>query len=181
MKKLIVSTYVSLDGIMDNPSWTVPYWNREISEFKYDELLSSDTLLLGRVTYENFAAAWPNMYDDEGFADRMNSMKKYVVSTTLKEVHWSNSSIIDENVVDKIEKLKELPGKNILVYGSAELVNTLINHRLVDEYHILVYPIVLGLGKRLFKEKTCTSLKLIKTEHFDSGVVALLYGLEKNI
>ena len=174
MRKVIVTEYVSLDGVMEEPAWTAPYWNDEIAKLKYDELFASDVLLLGRVTYQGFAASWPTM--DEGeFGDRMNSLPKYVVSTTLEKAEWNNSRLIEVNVAEEVSKLKQQPGQNILIYGSGELVHTLMHHDLIDEYRLLVYPIVLGSGKRLFKDGSKATLKLVDTKPFSSGVVAHIY------
>src|SRR5579864_6868739 len=131
MRKLVVSEFVSLDGVMEDPGgdsnfehkgWTMPYWHEEIGKFKFEELFASDALLLGRVTYQGFAAAWPSATDEQGFADRMNSLPKFVVSTTLTSVEWNNSSLIKEQVAEEIAKLKQQPGQDILIAGSAELV-----------------------------------------------------------
>jgi dihydrofolate reductase len=179
MRKIVVAEFLSLDGVMEEPAWTFPYWNDEIAKFKYDELFASDAHLLGRVTYQGFAAAWPSRTDEAGFADRMNGLPKYVVSTTLEKAEWNNSTIIKENVADEISKLKQQSGQDILVAGSATLVNTLMEHNLIDEYHLLVYPVVLGSGKRLFKDGSKTNLKLVETKSFSSGVVALIYHPDK--
>jgi dihydrofolate reductase len=175
MRKLIVTEFLSLDGVMEEPAWTVPYWNDEIAKFKYDELFGSDAHLLGRVTYQGFAAAWPSRTDEQGFADRMNGLPKYVVSTTLETVEWNNSHLIKKNVAEEVSKLKQQPGQDILAAGSATLVTTLMEHDLIDEYHLLVYPVVLGKGKRLFKDGSKATLKLVETKPFSSGVVAHIY------
>ncbi len=174
MRKVIVSEYVTLDGVMEEPSWTAPYWSEEIAAFKFDELFASDALLLGRVTYQGFAAAWPSMTDEQGFADRMNRLPKFVASATLKEMEW-NASLIEGDVAQNVSALKQQPGQDLLVYGSATLVNTLLVHDLVDEYRLLVYPVVLGNGKRLFNDGSKTTLRLAETKAFRSGVVALIY------
>lgn len=177
MRKVVVTEFVTLDGVMEAPEkWTSPFGTEEIAKYKRDELFASDTLLLGRVTYEGFAAAWPSRADESGFADRMNSLPKFVVSTTLKEAEWNNSRLIKENVAERLSRLKEQPGQGILIYGSGTLVRTLTQHDLIDEYRLLVYPIVLGSGKRLFKDGTDATLKLEGTQAFSSGVVALHYG-----
>jgi dihydrofolate reductase len=173
MRKIVVTEFLSLDGIMEEPAWSAPYWNDEIAKFKYDEHFAIDAHLLGRVTYQGFAAAWPSRKDD--FADRMNDLPKFVVSTTLKTAEWKNSHLIKENIPEEIFKLKELPGRDILVAGSAMLVNTLMEHDLVDEYHLLIYPVVLGKGKRLFKDGSKMILKLVEAKSFSSGVVAHIY------
>jgi dihydrofolate reductase len=173
MRNLIVTEFVSLDGIMEDPAWTFPYWNDEIAAFKGEETSASDALLLGRVTYQGFAAAWPQS-KDEGAA-YFNSVRKYVVSSTLENAEWNNSIIIKDNVVEEIAKLKQQGGQDIAVHGSATLVQTLVQHDLVDRVRLLVYPVVLGKGKRLFKEGTTATLKLLESRSFSSGVAALIY------
>ncbi len=173
MRNVVVTEFLSLDGIMENPAWTFPYWNDEIAQFKGEESSAGDALLLGRVTYEGFAQAWPNS-TDEGAA-YFNSVRKYVVSTTLDTVAWHNSTLINANIVEEIANLKQQNGKDIVVHGSATLVQTLMLHDLVDRYRLLVYPVVLGKGKRLFREGTTATLKLVETQTFSSGVVALIY------
>jgi dihydrofolate reductase len=158
---------------MENPGWTFPYWNDEIAQFKGEETNASDALLLGRVTYQGFAAAWPES-KDEG-APYFNSVRKYVVSTTLDKAEWHNSILIKDNVVEEIAKLKQQDGKDITVHGSATLVQTLIQHQLVDRYRLLVYPVIVGKGKHLFQEGTTATLRLVEARSFGSGVTALIY------
>ena len=174
MSKVVLSEYVSLDGVIENPAWSGPYWNDEISQFKFDELFASDVLLLGHVTYEGFAKAWPTMKDEVGFADRMNRMPKHVATTTLTTPEW-NAQFIKENVAEEVTKFKQQPGQNMLLYGSGNFVQTLMKHNLIDEYRLLVYPVVLGSGQRLFTDESKASLKLVETKTFSSGVVALIY------
>ncbi len=173
MRKLVVTEFVSLDGVMEEPRWTFPYWNDEIANFKGEETSAGDALLLGRVTYQGFAAAWPESKD--AGADYFNSVRKYVVSTTLDKAEWNNSTLIKDNIVEEITKLKQQDGKDIVVHGSGTLVQTLMAHDLVDSYRLLVYPVVLGKGKRLFQEGTTATLKLVETQSFRSGVAALVY------
>jgi dihydrofolate reductase len=173
MSKVVVTEFVSLDGVMEEPAWTAPYWNDEIAQFKSEEMLASDALLLGRVTYQGFAAAWPQS-TDEG-AERMNGMPKYVVSTTLDTVEWNNSRLIKDNIVEELTRLKQHEGGDLLVFGSATLIQTLMQHGLVDRYRLLIYPVVLGKGKRLFQEDALATLKLVQTQSFSSGVAALVY------
>ena len=173
MRKVVVTEFLSLDGVMEEPAWTFKYWNDESAKFKGEESSASDALLLGRVTYQGFAAAWPES-KDEG-ADYFNSVRKYVVSTTLDKAEWNNSRLIKDNIVEEITRLKQQDGKDIVVHGSAMLVQTLIQHDLVDCYRLLVYPVVLGKGKRLFKEGTTATLKLVEAQSFSSGVAALIY------
>jgi dihydrofolate reductase len=178
MRNLFVTEFMSLDGVMEAPGWTFKYWNDEIADFKGEESTSSDALLLGRVTYEGFAAAWPQS-EDEG-ADYFNNVRKYVVSTTLDTVEWNNSTLIKDNVVEEIRKLKQQDGKDIAVHGSATLVQTLIQHDLVDRYRLLVYPVVIGKGKRLFDEGATATLRLVESRPLGSGgVVALIYEPER--
>lgn len=178
MRKLVVTEYLTLDGVMENPGggWSFPFWNEEAAQYKFDELFASDALLLGRVTYEGFAQAWPTMKDEQGFADRMNGMRKYVVSTTLEEATWNNSKLIKERFVEEISSLKQQPGMDILVAGSADLVHTLMQHDLVDEYKLMIHPVLVGSGKRLFKEGIDKlALKLVETKTFKTGIVILIY------
>jgi len=181
MSKLVVTEFMTLDGVMEAPhEWSFPYWNDEAAKFKQDELFASGALLLGRVTYEGFAAAWPSRTDPTGFADRMNALPKYVVSTTLNEVGWNNSRLIKGNVADEVSRLKQEPGQDIVVHGSRTLVQTLMQHGLIDEYHLLVYPLALGSGKRLFEEGSKARLKLVEAKTFGTGVVALVYRPVEN-
>ena len=174
MRKLVVTEFMSLDSVVEEPAWTFPYWNEEIAKFKGEESSASDALLLGRVTYEGFAAAWPQS-KDEG-ADYFNSVRKYVVSKSLQEpLEWNNSTLITDDVVGQITNLKQQDGKDITVHGSAMLVQTLMHHDLVDRYRLLVYPLVVGKGKRLFEEGIPATLKLLQSQSFSSGVVALVY------
>ncbi len=188
MRKVVVSEFVSLDGVMQDPGgvgefehggWSMSYWNDEIGKFKYEELFASDALLLGRVTYQGFAAAWPSMKDAGDFGDRMNNLPKYVVSTTLNKVEWNNSRLIKGNVAEEVSRLKQQPGQDILVGGSAKLVQTLMQHDLVDDYRLLVYPVVLGSGKRLFTNGHKMPLELVDARPVGSGVVALTYQKEQ--
>ena len=180
MRKVVVTEFMTLDGVIENPQWTVPYWNDEIASFKQAELFAADAQLLGRVTYEGFAAAWPDQTDEEGFADRMNSMPKYVVSTTLDKAEWTNSTIIRDDVAEAIRTLKQQPGENILVGGSATLIQWLIAQDLVDEYHLLVYPVTLGQGIRLFQNGSAVKLKLVQAQPYSSGVVGLIYTPDRS-
>ena len=185
MRKVIVSEFITLDGVIEDPGggekspyggWSFQFWSGDAGKYKLDEIFASDALLLGRVTYQGFAAAWPVRKDESGFADRMNSLPKYVVSTTLKETTWNNSRIIKDNVAEEISRLKQQDGKEIMVGGSGQLVRFLMQHSLVDEYRLMVHPIVLGGGKRLFDDKTNLSvLQLIEAKTFPSGIVLLSY------
>ncbi|MCU1656754.1 MAG: riboflavin biosynthesis protein RibD C-domain protein [Pseudonocardiales bacterium] len=165
--------YLTLDGVMEEPRWSGPYFNHEVQQFQYDNLFESDALLLGRVTYEGFKAAWPTMSDEKGFADRMNGMPKYVASTTLTEGEW-NATIVDGDVPTAVAKLKE-SDQNLMIDGSAQLVETLRTHGLIDEYRLMIYPIIVGSGRRLFTENHTSPLKLTKTQISDSGVAILTY------
>jgi dihydrofolate reductase len=177
MRKIVATEYVSLDGVMDEPGlWSGPFFNDEAIKFKHDELFSSDALLLGRVTYEGFAKAWPTMEGTGDFGERMNSMPKHVVSTTLRNPEWTNSHLISANVVEEIAKLKEDPGQDLLLEGSGTLLHTLMEHELVDEYRLMLHPIVVGGGKKLFEHENQTkTLKLVEAKPFSSGIVVLTY------
>ncbi|MCA9888888.1 MAG: dihydrofolate reductase [Anaerolineae bacterium] len=174
MRKLVITEFMSLDGVIENPAWTFPYWNDDIAAFKGEESESTDALLLGRVTYEGFAAAWPTS-EDEG-AEYFNGVRKYVVSTTLKNADWNNSVIISDNVVEEIAKLKEQDGKDITVHGSGKLAQSLLENGLVDRVRLLIYPVVLGQGQKLFVDGMTATFKLVETKPMgDGGVVAMIY------
>ncbi|SFQ59570.1 dihydrofolate reductase family protein [Hymenobacter arizonensis] len=174
MRKIVVAMYLTLDGIMEEPAWTGPYFNDEVGEFQSEAFYASDALLLGRITYEGFAAAWPKMGGDGGFGDRMNSMPKFVASTTLREMEW-NASLLDGDVVAAVTQLKQQPGTNLLIYGSGQLVRTLMAHHLIDEYRLMVHPLVLGSGKRLFVEESRAKLRLVNSRTTSTGVALLTY------
>jgi dihydrofolate reductase len=188
MRKLVATEYVTLDGVIEDPggsegtkhgSWSFQFWNAEAAKFKFDELFASDALLLGRVTYQGFAKAWPTMADEQGFSNRMNSLPKYVVSTTLQEVKWNNSKLIKGDIAKEVSSLKQQPGQDILIAGSSMLVHTLMQHDLIDEYRLMVHPMVLGSGKRLFKDKSeMKVLRLVDTKMFSSGIIILSYQPE---
>ncbi|HEY7022145.1 MAG TPA: dihydrofolate reductase family protein [Ktedonobacterales bacterium] len=177
MRKIVATEYVTLDGVMDEPGvWSGPFFNDEAIKFKYDELFASDALLLGRVTYEGFAKAWPTMEGTGDFGERMNGMPKYVVSTTLQNPEWTNTHVISANVVEEVSKLKEEPGQDLLLAGSGKLFHTLMERDLVDEYRLMLHPIVLGSGKKLFEDENQTkTLKLVEAKPFTSGIVILTY------
>jgi dihydrofolate reductase len=169
VRRLIVSQFVTVDGRMEDPGgaegtdrggWAFQFdRGPEGDKFKLDEVMESDALLLGRVTYQAFAEAWPSRTGE--FADKFNSMPKYVVSATLEEAEWNNSTLIEGDVAEEVAKLKEQPGGNILLNGSAQLMETLMEHDLVDEYRLMVFPVVLGSGKRLFGDTSkAIALKL---------------------
>jgi dihydrofolate reductase len=183
MSKLVVSEFITLDGVIEDPGgseghergrWAFEFERGDEGDrFKLDELMSADVLLLGRRTYEGFAAAWPERTDDIGFADKMNSMRKVVVSSTLEEADWSNTTLVSGDVAGEIARLKEEDGGDILVYGSAQLVQELLEHDLVDELRLMVFPVVLGAGKRLFGEQGASKpFRLVETKQ--SAEVAML-------
>lgn len=178
MRNVVASIYLSLDGVMESPErWYVPYADAEAEEYGRRQLFASDALLLGRVTYQAFAGAWPNMTDETGFADRINGLPKHVASTSLSpdQAEW-NASFIKGDIGDEVSQLKRQPGQDILLYGSADLVNTLLDHGLIDELRLWVTPVVVGRGKRLFPEGTERKpLTLANTTTFSSGAVVLAY------
>lgn len=176
MRKIVVTEFITLDGVIEAPNeWSFPYWGEDIAKFKNEELVNSDALLLGRVTYDGFAKVWPDKKDDEGFADRMNKYPKYVVSKSLENPEWNNTHVFKDSFAADIARLKEENGKDILVYGSGELVQTLLELGLVDQLQLLVYPLVLGKGKKLFKHDSETKLELKEAKAFATGVVLLQY------
>jgi dihydrofolate reductase len=180
MGKLVVTEFISLDGVIEEPRWTFDFNRGEEGDtFKGEELRAADAQLLGRVTYEGFAQAWPSMASD-WFGEKMNSMPKYVVSTTLtdSDASWTNSTVIREDVPREISRVKEQLSGDLLVAGSAQLVRSLAEHDLVDEYRLMVFPVVLGAGKRLFTEGTArTALRLLSTTPVGpDGVCILTYA-----
>ncbi len=176
MSKIVVTEFMTLDGVVGDPFlWQGPYWTDATGAFKTAELLATGAHLLGRVTYESFAAAWPNMPDDDP-TGRMNGLPKYVVSTTLQTAAWNNSTIIRANVPAAIAQLKQTVEGDILVAGSTQLIKTLMAHNLVDQYNLLVYPIVHGAGQRLFGAGLTAPLTLLEHRDLGAGVVLLRYA-----
>jgi len=175
-RTLAATLFMTLDGAVEAPEkWSFRFWSDETGKFKLDELRATDALLLGRVTYEGFAAAWPGQKDADGFADRFNSMPKYVASKTLKKLTWNNSHLIKGDLAAEVSKLKQQPGQDIVIHGSPTLIRSLMPHDVIDEYRLLVYPLVLGRGKRLFDESSQANLKLAESQAFSKGVVKLVY------
>jgi len=176
MRKLKLAMYVSLDGVVENPSWTGPFWNDELSQLQADYLDSSDALVLGRVTYEGFAASWPSTEEANGdFGRKMNSMPKFVASRTLREAEW-NASVLEGDLADAVTALKQRPGNDLLIYGSGDLVDELTALGLIDEYRLMINPVVVGKGKRLFNGGTERILRLDDTQTTGTGVVVLTYS-----
>jgi dihydrofolate reductase len=190
MRNVIVTEFVTLDGVMEDPGGSEHFdrggWafqfdrGSEGDKFKLDEALAADALLLGRVTYEGFAAAWPSRTGE--FADKFNGMPKYVVSTTLGELEWNNSRLIKGDIAEEVSRLKQQPGGDIVVHGSGQLVDTLMQHDLVDEYRLMVFPVILGSGKRLFRDRTDrNALRLVEAKPVGSdGVLILTYKPNRN-
>ena len=179
MRKLVVSAWVTLDGIFDADSmnkWFMPFDSIERQEYIRDGILACDGILLGRVTYEMLAPYWSALKHDEmGVAAKLNNVSKYVVSSTLKKAEWNNSIIIKENIVSEIKRLKEQPGNEIQIEGSATLVASLAEAGLIDEYRFLVHPFIMGSGKHFFKDKMNAGLELISSRVMDKGVILLCY------
>jgi dihydrofolate reductase len=178
MSKIIVTEFVSLDGVAQDPhKWSLSYRNDKIQKFKYDEMAATGAMLLGRKTYEIFAGAWPSQTGD--FADRFNSLPRLVASRTLKTLAWSPSQLLAEPIANSVAKAKETVKGAIYIHGSLALSQELSKLGLVDEYHLLTYPVVLGEGQRLFGEKQKAELELISLEDFGSGVVAQKYRVKR--
>ncbi|MGA7673354.1 MAG: dihydrofolate reductase family protein [Nitrolancea sp.] len=193
MRKIIVSEFVSLDGVMQAPGgkdedtdggfaeggWTWPYWDDEIGAH-FGQLMSQcDAFLLGRKTWQTHGGAFEPLPDDDPMMGPLNTIQKYVVSNTLESADaWRNSTLISGDVVGEIRKLKEQPGKNIAIDGSSVLIHTLAQHGLIDEYHLLVYPVVLGGGKKVFPEGDRINLKLVDAKPLGSGVILTRYEVE---
>jgi dihydrofolate reductase len=180
MRRVNAWELVSLDGVMERPEeWAFSYSDEKMGEASASGMAASDALLLGRVTYEHLAAYWPNQPGGEPMVDHLNSVPKYVVSGTLeKPLRWNNSTIIRGNVAEEIARLKRRPGKDITILGSGALVRSLLRDGLLDELTLMVHPVVLGSGKRLFEDRSDTrALKLAGSRTFGTGVVSLTYRL----
>lgn len=176
MSRIIAVEYLTLDGVMEEPSWSGPYFDDDLGTFQNDNLEETDALLLGRVTYEGFKEAWPGMVEETGeFGVKMNSMPKFVATTTLSEPEW-NASFIEGDVAEAVAELKARPNNNMMVAGSGVFFEYLRKHNLIDEYRIMVFPVVVGTGKRLFTDaETSSTLKLVKSQNSGSGVAILTY------
>jgi len=193
MRKLIVSEFVTLDGVMQAPGgkdedrdggfehggWTLPFWHDDIGKTFFELMQECDALLLGRRTYVTHAEAFEPMPVGDPFGDMMNAPKKYVVSKTLRQPIWRDTTIIRDDVIESVRALKEQPGKNILTDGSSQLVHALVEHGLVDELHLLVYPITLGGGKRVLPDGVHAEFELKSVTPYPSGVVGLHYALRR--
>jgi dihydrofolate reductase len=193
MRKLIVSEFMTLDGVMQAPGgkdedrdggfehggWTLPYWHDDIGKSFVEMMQGCDAFLLGRRTYVTHAEAFEPLPEGDFFGDLMNAPKKYVVSTTLQQPQWRNTTVIRENVVESVRALKEQPGGNILTDGSSQLVHALLEHGLVDELHLLVYPITLGSGKRVLPSGVLAKFELLSATPYPTGVVGLHYALRR--
>jgi dihydrofolate reductase len=190
MRKLIVSEFMSLDGVMQAPGgkdedrdggfehggWTLPYWHDDIGKSFFALMENCDALLLGRRTYVTHAEAFEPMPPGDPFGDAMNAPRKYVVSKTLEQPTWRNTTIIRENIIESVRAVKAQPGRNILTDGSSQLVHALLAHELVDELHLLVYPLTLGSGKRVLPAGVFATFSLMSATPFPTGVVGLHYG-----
>jgi dihydrofolate reductase len=190
MRKLIVSEFTSLDGVMQAPGgkdedtdggfehggWTVPYWHDDIGKTFFELLSGCDAFLLGRRTYVTHAEAFEPLPDGDVFGDAMNSRQHYVVSRTLEKPIWRNTTVIRDNPIEAIRALKAQPGGSILTDGSSQLVHAMLEHDLVDELHLLVYPLVLGKGKKVLPEGVTTAFELRSATPYPSGVVGLHYA-----
>jgi dihydrofolate reductase len=190
MRKLIVSEFVSLDGVMQAPGgkdedrdggfehggWTLPYWHDDIGRSFFALMEDCDAFLLGRRTYVTHAEAFEPMAPGDPFGDAMNAPRKYVVSKTLQQPIWRNTTIIRENVIEEVRALKAQPGGDILTDGSSQLVHALLEHDLVDELHLLVYPLTLGSGKRVLPDGLHRTFSLKSATPFPTGVIGLHYG-----
>jgi len=178
MRKVINSTYVSLDGVVTNPQeWTFQFRDDTADQFAFEQLMASDVLLMGRRTYEVFSAVWPTMNDEAGFAEKMNNMPKQVASRTLKETTW-NATVIQGDLGDAVDTLKRAPGKDILQYGYGPTTGTLIEHGLLDELRLWLHPILVGRGAvddLLIGPRATATLKLADLKRYDSGLLILTY------
>lgn len=176
MRRVVVTEFLSLDGVMEEPSqWQQGYGSPESSRFKRDELFAAGALLPGRVTYQGFVQYWPGASETGEFGERMNALPKHVATTTLRQLEWQGAQVLVGEVAEAVRALKAQDGADLLVYGSATLVQTLMEYDLVDLYRFLVYPLVLGEGKRLFREGQRARLKLTESRRLPGGVQLLCY------
>jgi dihydrofolate reductase len=177
VRSVVAVELVSLDGVMESPQeWAFPYSNEEMEAANAEGMAASDAMLLGRATYQDLAAFWPHQPGGTPMVDYINSVRKFVVSTTLQEVGWNNSTLIKDNALENIAELKRQPGKDITIIGSAALVRSLLEAGLLDELRLMVHPLVLGGGKRLFEDGgEQETLELVSSETFGTGVVSLAY------
>jgi dihydrofolate reductase len=174
MAKIVAVSYVTLDGVFEEPSWSGPYFNEELQEWQATNLREADVQLLGRRTYEGFKQAWPAMEAETGwFGEKMNGMPKLVATTTLTEPEW-NATFIQGDVAEAVRELKAGP-QSVLIGGSATLVNYLTRHNLIDEYRVMVYPVVLGTGRKLWDEGTTVALTMAGSFITKTGVAVLTY------
>ncbi|HET7421377.1 MAG TPA: dihydrofolate reductase family protein [Candidatus Dormibacteraeota bacterium] len=174
--RLVATEYVTLDGVFEEPGhWSFPYFDDDAMRFKADELETADAQLLGRKTYEGFAAAWPTMEGTGDFGVKMNTMPKYVVSSTLQNPTWTNTTVLKGDVAAAVRDLKAKQGRDLLLAGSGRLFNTLMRENLIDVYRLMVHPIVRGTGPRLFDDGTERKLELVDVKRFGKGVVVLEY------
>ena len=186
-RKLVVSCYMSLDGVVQDPvgmensglgNWTGPFSRGpEGDEIMHQELWAADIVLLGRTTYDGFAPVWPTIDDEAGFARKLNAMRKYVASNTMKQADWTNTSVLSGDVVGQVKDIKAERGSDIVIYGSAGLVHSLLPHGVVDSIHLLIYPTVLGRGTRLFPADFSSAMILKELKTLDSGIVHAVYGV----
>jgi dihydrofolate reductase len=178
MRKLVLSAFMSLDGVISDPGeWQGPFFSDDFSDYVLQRIRTTDVILLGRGTYDIFAGAWPNAPRDE-FVDRINSLPKYVVSTTLEKAEWNNSTIISEDVVSRVAELKKQDGGDILIYGVGRLAHTMLQAKLVDELEMWVHPVLLGKPDPqglLVREGTQSNLKLVRTEKTSGGILICYY------
>jgi dihydrofolate reductase len=185
MRKLNAALFITLDGVVEAPGgedtippeqrgWSMPYTDDEVGQVIGASMATSDAMLLGRITYQAFAAYWPNVSEDDPFGNFMNNQTKYVVSSTLDKAEWKNSHLIKGDVVAELNKLKQQPGKDISIVGSGTLTRSLIEADLVDELQLMLCPVVLGVGKRLFDDAHFTrSMKVLEVKSFNSGMIYL--------
>jgi dihydrofolate reductase len=177
MRKLVESTFITLDGTIENPqNWSPPYWDDEHQNYSRELLFSADAMLLGRATYEGFAEAWSGRESNE-FVDRMNALPTYVASRTLERADKWNGILLKGDLVEEVTKLKQQPGQNIVKYGTGEVDRTLLAHNLIDELHLWMFPVIAGGGGHLLDGLVeNTHLKLVNQTTFKSGIVVLVYG-----
>lgn len=191
MRKIVAAEFITLDGVIEAPGsedttlpekrgWSMPFMSDEVGQVIFESMQNSDAMLLGRRTYADFAVFWSAVPAEDPIGQFMNNQTKYVVSTTLGKAEWKNSTLIKGNAVEELTKLKQQPGKNITIVGSGTLAQSLLEADLIDEFELMLCPVVLGVGKRLFKEGTSTkTMTVLEVKSFDSGMTFLRLQLKR--
>ena len=184
--KIVVSMFQSVDGRIqwdnknERPPWSIIYWKKDLAQIMVDQVSNAGALLLGRITYENFSKTWPKIKDDYGYSKLMNDIPKYLISNTLTMVEWNNSTLIQQPIIENINELKETGTKDLLIFGSGELITLLMRDDLIDEFKLFVIPIIIGKGKQLFSDSSFKNVNLIESKIVNQNMIYLNYKIQNN-